>query len=54
LIEIYQEIDELEKSEIQSLRYLDYRELFPSFALAGLLLLGLETFLGTTVLRRVP
>lgn len=54
LIEIYQEIDELEKSEIQSLRYLDYRELFPSFALAGLLLIGFETFLGTTVLRRVP
>lgn len=54
LIEIYQEIDRLEKSEIQSLRYLDYRELFPSFALAGLLLLGLETLLSQTILRRTP
>ncbi len=54
LIEIYQEIDELEKSEIQTLRYLDYRELFPPFALAGFLLIGLETLLASTWLRRVP
>jgi Ca-activated chloride channel family protein len=54
LVEIYQEIDALEKSEIQSLRYLDYRELFPSFALAALLLLALELTLSSTILRRVP
>jgi Ca-activated chloride channel family protein len=54
LVEIYQEIDALEKSEIQSLRYLDYRELFPRFALAGLLLIALELLLSSTILRRVP
>lgn len=54
LVQIYQEIDALEKSEIQSLRYLDYRELFPPFALAGLLLIALELLLSSTILRRVP
>ncbi len=54
LVEIYQEIDELEKSEIQAVRYLDYQELFAPFALTGLLLVGLESLLAGTVLRRTP
>ena len=51
---VYQEIDELEKSEIESTRYVDYREYFPPFALAGLGLLGLEVVLAGTWFRRIP
>jgi len=54
LIDVYREIDELEKSEIQAVRYLDYRELFPPFALAGLFLVAGEILLGGTLLRRTP
>jgi len=51
---VYREIDELERSEIESIRFLDYRELFPAFALAGLLLLVAEVALAATVFRRIP
>ena len=51
---IYEEIDELEKSEIESIRYVDYKEQFSLFAWAGLLLLVLETILRTTGFRRIP
>jgi Ca-activated chloride channel family protein len=51
---IYEEIDELEKSEIESIRYVDYKEQFSLFAWAGLLLLALETILRTTWFRRIP
>jgi Ca-activated chloride channel family protein len=51
---VYQEIDALEKTEIESTRFLDYRELFWPFALAGLLLLVVEILLSCTVFRRIP
>ena len=51
---IYAEIDELEKSEIESVRYVDYKERFMGFALTGLILLALEVLLRTTWLRRIP
>jgi len=51
---IYEEIDRLETSEIESVRYLDYRELFTPFALAGLLVLLCEAALASTVFRRIP
>ena len=51
---IYEEIDTLEKSEIESVRYVDYKEQFSLFALAGLILLTLETILLNTWFRRVP
>ena len=54
LREIYQEIDALEKSEIRSIRYADYREIFTVFAFAALAMLLLELTLATTVFRRVP
>ncbi|MBI1353879.1 MAG: VWA domain-containing protein [Acidobacteria bacterium] len=54
LIDVYKEIDELEKSEIEAVRYLDYRELFSPFALAGLCLIGLEALLRATFLRTIP
>ena len=51
---IYEEIDKLEKSEIESIRYVDYKEQFSLFAWAALLLLALETVLRATWLRRIP
>lgn len=54
LREVYEEIDKLETSEIETTRFLDYREVFPPFALIGLGLLILEVGLGATVFRRIP
>ncbi len=54
LRKIYEQIDHQEKSEIESVRYLDYRELFVPFALAALGLLALESLLSCTVFRRIP
>lgn len=51
---IYREIDQLEKSEVESIRHVDYRENFPPFALAGLLLLILELLLANTLFRKIP
>ena len=51
---IYEEIDKLERSEIESTPFVDYREAFVPFALAGLALLVLEVLLGGTVFRRTP
>jgi Ca-activated chloride channel family protein len=50
---IYKEIDELETSEIESVRYMDYREYFSSFVLLGLGLLVLEAVLRCTLFRRL-
>lgn len=54
LRDIYAEIDSLEKSEFEAVRFLDYRELFMPWALAALLLLLGESFLRHTLLRRAP
>lgn len=54
LREIYKEIDSMEKSEIESVRFIDYRELFHWFVLAGLTLIILETILRTTLFRKMP
>ena len=54
LIDIYREIDQLEKSEIEAVRYLNYRELFTPFALFGLFFLVVEALLRSTVLRTIP
>ncbi|MGK5092159.1 VWA domain-containing protein [Deltaproteobacteria bacterium TL4] len=51
---IYKEIDALERSEIQSVRYLDYREQFLPFLLITLSLLTLEMILSNTVFRKIP
>jgi len=51
---VYQEIDKLEKSEVTSVRFLDYKEYFFNFALAAFILLLLETVLRCTVLRKIP
>lgn len=54
LAEIYGEIDALERSEIQSLRFMDYKELFLPFALTAFLLLCLEVALNCTIFRKIP
>jgi len=54
LIDVYKQIDTLEKSEISSERYLDYKELYFPFALAALIVLLLDFILNCTVLRRIP
>lgn len=54
LHDVYQEIDKLERTEIESVRHIDYAERFVPFVLAGLALLFLEQVLVSTVLRRIP
>ncbi len=54
LANIYQEIDTLERSEIQSLSFTDYKELFVPFAYLALVFLTLECFLNSTIFRKVP
>ena len=54
LREIYKEIDNMEKSEIESVRFIDYKELFHWFALAGLALILVETIFKTTLFRKIP
>ncbi len=54
LREIYEEIDKMEKSEIESVRFVDYHEAFVKFALAGLLLIIAEMILSNTVFRKIP
>jgi len=54
LREIYREIDGMEKSEIESVRFVDYKEQFHWFALAGLFLIILETILKTSIFRKTP
>ncbi|MBC8317563.1 MAG: VWA domain-containing protein [Desulfobulbaceae bacterium] len=51
---IYGEIDQLEKSEIESIRFIDYREFFVPFIQAALALLLLEFLLSSTLFRKVP
>ncbi|NLZ59139.1 MAG: VWA domain-containing protein [Lentisphaerae bacterium] len=54
LLAVYQKIDQLERSELESLRSLDYKECFVPYAFAALLMLGLKLLLENTLLRRLP
>ncbi|MCS1407130.1 MAG: hypothetical protein M2R45_00287 [Verrucomicrobia subdivision 3 bacterium] len=54
LIEIYEEIDQLEKSEVEITEYQNYEEIFHWFLLPGFVLILLETILNHTVWRRLP
>lgn len=51
---IYAEIDQLEKTEVEVKKYQRYRELYPWFALSGLVILLLEIILSNTVWRKLP
>lgn len=54
LIAVYGEIDRLEKSEVESVRYVDFRERFAPWALAALGAAVAAAVLAATVFRRVP
>lgn len=54
LRQVYEEIDRLEKTKIESLEYTDYSENFPPLARIALGALLLEAALGATLLRRSP
>jgi Ca-activated chloride channel homolog len=54
LRKIYDEIDQLEKTEVEVKKYQRYRELFPWFVVGGLALLLLEIILSNTVWRKLP
>jgi Ca-activated chloride channel family protein len=54
LKDIYQQIDELEKTKIEETGYREYKELFHLFLLPGLLLLFIEIIFSNTILRRIP
>ncbi|MEK7686150.1 MAG: VWA domain-containing protein [Verrucomicrobiota bacterium] len=51
---IYREIDQLEKTEVEVKKYQRYQELFHWLVLPGLALLLLEIILGQTVWRKLP
>ena len=51
---IYDEIDRLEKTEVQVKKYQHYREMFPFVVLPGLAALLLEVILNHTVWRKLP
>ncbi|HQA42875.1 MAG TPA: VWA domain-containing protein [Verrucomicrobiota bacterium] len=54
LREIYDEIDRLEKTEVEAKKFQRFKELFPWLALPAFLLLMIEIILSQTVWRRLP
>lgn len=54
LAAIYEDIDQLEKTEVKIRHFAEYEELFLWPALFGLCLLGLEQLLGNTRFKRLP
>ena len=54
LAEIYRQIDQMEKTTIETKEYTEYRELFHPFLLCGLAFLLLEVVLTNTRLRKIP
>lgn len=54
LYEIYQEIDQLERTEIEMTEFYRYRELYPALILLALFFLGAEVALQYTLMRRLP
>lgn len=54
LLEIYEEINKLERSRIDTVRFVDYSELFYWPAFSALLLLILKIILQATIFRKLP
>ncbi len=54
LSEIYDIIDQAEKTEVKVKEFFHFRELYPYFLIPALLLLGLEIVLRTTILKVIP
>ena len=51
---VYETIDQLERTTFQAPHYLDYYEFYPWCILGALALVGLETGLSHTILRKLP
>jgi Ca-activated chloride channel homolog len=51
---VYQQIDGLERTEIEETKFVNYRQLYPTIVVVGLVLLALGLLLRATVFRRVP
>ena len=51
---VYKKIDSLEKSKMKAVNYIDKEERFAIFALAGILLLLIQSILTTTIFRMAP
>lgn len=54
LAQVYAEIDALERTKVTELRYLQYDELYQSFLLVGLLLIGLSATSKSSLFRTLP
>jgi len=54
LAQVYEKIDDLERSEIVEVRYMQYEEFYALFAGSGLLLIVASTLIAQSVLRRLP
>ena len=54
LLGIYREIDELERSEVESIRYVTHRELYMSFVFSGLVALVMALALRATIFHQLP
>ena len=54
LLEIYSDIDKMERTQIESIRFVDYKELFQPLALTALGLVVLRLLLEASLLRRLP
>jgi len=54
LEKIVEKIDELEKTEVKSIQYTQYAELFGPWTLAALLMLSLEMLANCTIFRKIP
>ena len=54
LKDVFNEIDQMEKTKVEIEKTADYRDLFPIFLLAGFVLLGSEVLLSQTIWKRLP
>lgn len=54
LRQVVKKIDDLEKTEVKSVQYMQYAEQFGWWTLPALALLGLEMLAGCTVFRKIP
>ena len=54
LQKVVEKIDELEKTEVKTVRFMRYDEKFANWAMAALIVLGLEIFLRSIIFRVVP
>jgi Ca-activated chloride channel family protein len=54
LRKVVKKIDELEKTEVKSVQYLQYAERFGSWTVVALVLLGLEMLASCTIFRKIP